>query len=143
MTHSQEGFPFILPERKSTFKAFWSLGFGPPLLYYGYDHLPDGINSPFQEWWSWSAVLRVNANVGQLSIFRPILRISIKHILFLKQGLVFLINQFITRSSCTFIFIKKSLSFVNMSIFNFQNMTNKDYAYQISNFLALKKTLQE
>jgi hypothetical protein len=32
---------------------------------------------------------------------------------------------------------------MNMSIFNFQNMTNKDYAHQISNFLALKKTLQE
>jgi len=32
---------------------------------------------------------------------------------------------------------------MNILIFDFQNMTNKDYAYQISNFLALKKTLQE
>jgi hypothetical protein len=53
----------------------------------------------------------------------------------------FLINQFITPGRYTFIFIKKI--FVIYEYVDFQNMTNKDYAYQISNFLALKKTLQE
>jgi hypothetical protein len=53
----------------------------------------------------------------------------------------FLLNQFITPGSYTFIFIKKI--FVIYEYVDFQNMTNKDYAYQISNFLALKKTLQE
>lgn len=115
----QEGSPLSCLEGRALSKHFGVLGVVYPCFTMGMI-IFQMKSIAFQEWWSWSAILSVNTNVGWLSIFRAILWTSIKHILFFKtRTCIFLINQFITPGSYTFIFIKNSLSFMNMSIFNF------------------------
>ncbi len=55
--------------------------------------------------------------------------------MYFKKTIISYTNQF------TFIFLKIPLWVMNKLIFNFQNMTSmyKGYAYQISNYVVLKK----
>jgi hypothetical protein len=88
----------------------------------------------------------INTNVGHLLTFRPIQKISIKYIsFFLRKDMYSKKNSIYYNNQLHIHFLKKSLLVMNMLVFNFQNMMNmeKRYEYQISNYVAYKKTYKK